>query len=49
MSNMRVTVIPIVIGALRSVLKGLEKKNTGGIENQRKNRDNPGHSICIII
>ena len=36
--DMRVTVISIVIGALRTLPKGIEKK-TGGIENQRKNRN----------
>ena len=40
---MRVTVIPIVTGAPRTVPESLEKK-TGGIGNQRKNRDHADHS-----
>ena len=42
--NMRVTVIPIVDSALGTVLKGLKK----GLENQRKNRDNPYQSFVKI-
>ena len=41
--NIRVTVIPIVVGALRMVPKSLEKGWRVG--NQRKNWDHPGYSI----
>ena len=41
--NMRKTVIPILFGALGTIPKGREKK-TGGIENQKKNRDDPNYS-----
>ena len=30
------------------VLKGLEKKKTGGTENQRKNREHQDHSLAKI-
>ena len=39
-------VIPTVIGVSGSVQKGLEK--TGGIENQKMNRDHPVHGITNI-
>ena len=45
--NMRVTVIPVVFGALGTVSKGLEK-GTGINENQRKNRDHTNYSIVEI-
>ena len=45
--NMKLTMIPIVVGALGTVPKGLEKK-TLGIGNQRKNQNNPDHSIGKI-
>ena len=47
--NMRVTVIPIVIGALGTVPKGI-RKGSGRIGNWRKNRDcpnwRPQETIC---
>ena len=46
--NMKVTVIPIVIGALATVPKGSEKKKTGGTGNQGKNRNHPDHSNVKI-
>ena len=45
--NIRVTVIPIAIGVLGMILKGLGKK-IGGIGNQKKNRDIPVYSIVEI-
>ena len=45
LSIMRVMVISVMIGGLRKVPKGLEKR-TGGTENQRKNQN---HSECSII
>ena len=44
---MRMTVIPILVGAIGTVSKDLEKEN-GGIENQRKNRDHPDQYIFKI-
>ena len=44
---MRVTVIPIVIGALGTFAKNLEK-TTGEIGNQMKNRDYRDHSSVKI-
>ena len=43
--NLRVTIIPIVIGALGTIPKGL-KKDSGKVENRGMNRDNPDY--CII-
>ena len=40
---MKVTEIPMVVGALRTVLK-----KTGAPRNQRKNRDHPDNSIIRI-
>ena len=45
--NMRVAVILIVIGEFETAPKGLEK-DTGGIGNQRKNRDHPDYNIVKI-
>ena len=45
--NTRVTVIPIVVGALGSVPKSLGEE-TGGIGNQKKNRDHPDFTIAEI-
>ena len=44
---MRVTVIPIVVGALRTVPKGLEK-GVGIVRNWRKNRDHSDYNIIQI-
>ena len=40
-------VIQIVVGTFQTVAKGLEK-NTGRIENQKKNRDSSDYSIIKI-
>ena len=45
--SMRVTVIPIVIGAFRIVPKGLEK-GTGRVGNWRTSRGHPNYSIIEI-
>ena len=38
-----------IVGALGTVSKGFEKKkNPGGIENQKKNQDQPGHSSGLV-
>ena len=42
--NIRLTVIPILIGVLGTVFKGLEKE-IGRVGNRRSNRDHPDHSI----
>ena len=42
---MKVTVIPIVIGALGAVIKGLIKR-AGGLGNKRTSGDHPNY--CII-
>ena len=39
-------IIPILVGAQGTVLKGFKK--SGGHGNQRKNRDHPDHSIVEI-
>ena len=44
---MKVTVIPIVIGMLDSVIKGLIK-GTGGLGNRRMNGDHLNNSIIKI-
>ena len=41
--NMKVTVIPIVIGALGTVRKGLEREEV--FENKRPNQDHPDNDI----
>ena len=41
--NMKVTVVPIVVGAHGTVLKGLWKR-LGVIGDQEKNREHPDHS-----
>ena len=46
--TMRVTVIPIAVGVLVTVLQGLEKKKTNGTENQRKTRNHLNYSIAEI-
>ena len=43
--NMKVTIIPIVIGALGIVTKRMSTRN-GGLENKRTRGDHP--SYCII-
>ena len=43
MWNMRLMVIPNIIGALGMIPQRFEKE-TGVIGNQRKNQDNPDHS-----
>ena len=47
LSKMKMTELPIVAGALRSILKNLEKRlrDTG---NQRKNQNYPDHSSVKI-
>ena len=45
--NMNVTVIPIVIGALGMISKGLVKK-TEGVWNRKKSRDHPNYSIVKV-
>ena len=45
---MNLTTISIVVGALGTVPRGLEKENTEGMENQRKNRNYLDHSIVEI-
>ena len=45
--NMRVTVIPIVIGVPGTVPKCLEKGN-GRVGNRRTSRDHPGYRIVEI-
>ena len=44
--NMRTMMIAIVVGALGTIPKGLEK--TVGTGNQSKNRDHPNYNICTI-
>ena len=44
---MRLTVIPIVLYALKTVLNGLQK-GTEGTGNQLKNRKQPGYIIVEI-
>ena len=44
---MKVTLILIVVGALETTLKGMEKK-TEGIRNQSENRDLLDHGILLI-
>ena len=44
---MKVTVIPIVIGALGIVSKGLKNK-TGKTGDQKKNRDRPDHNAAEV-
>ena len=48
--NMRVTVMPIVVNALRVLFKGLKKKKkkTGGARNLKKYRDHPDNRIVKI-
>ena len=41
---MKVTVIPIVVGALDTVAKGIGTE-TGGLVNKRTSRDNPNYRI----
>ena len=43
---MRVTVIPVAVGALGTVLNGLEK--TGGIGSNKKTQNYSDHSIVEI-
>ena len=45
--NVKVTVIPIVVGELEKVSKGLEKR-LGDVGNQRENQNNPDHSFVKI-
>ena len=45
--NVKVTVIPIVIGALGSITKRIGK-GTGRFRNQRTSRDHPDYSITKI-
>ena len=45
--NMKVTVIPVVVGALGIVPKALGKK-TGISENRRENRNHPDYNIFKI-
>ena len=45
--KMKETMIPIIVGALGTVSKSFGKK-TGGIRNQRKNRNYPDHHIVNI-
>ena len=47
MWNMKVTVIPIGIGALSTVTKGLIKR-TRKLGNKRTSRDHPNYSIAKI-
>ena len=43
------TVIPIQVGTLGAILKGLKKKKkTGGNGNQKKNQDDTDNSIVKI-
>ena len=44
---MKVTVIPIVIGAIGTVTEGLLKK-TGRLRNKGSSEDNPNYSIVKI-
>ena len=44
---MKVTVIPIVVGALGTVPKGIGK-GTGGLGNKRISRDHPNYIIIKI-
>ena len=44
MWNMKETAVPIVVGTVTKRLG----RNTGGIENQKKNRDYFDHSIVKI-
>ena len=44
--NLKVTVMPIVIGALVTVTKGLIFKKAGGLGNKRTSRDHTNY--CII-
>ena len=43
--SMKMTVTPVVVGTLSPKDS---KKKSGGIRNQRKNRDHPDHSIVEI-
>ena len=45
---MKVTVVSVVMGALSKVRESLEKKKTGRIGNQRKNRNYSDHSNVKI-
>ena len=45
---MKVTVIPIILGVLRSFSK-FKEKETGGIGNQEKNGDHTDQSIVEIL
>ena len=44
--NMKVTVIPIVIGALRTIPKVCKRKERG--RNQKTNRDHPKYNVVKI-
>ena len=45
---MKVTVIPMVVGTLGTVSKGIEKKKTKGSAGQKKNRDRLDHSTIMM-
>ena len=46
--NMKVTIIPIVIGAHGTVTKGLVGTRTGGVGNNRTSGDHPNCNIVEI-
>ena len=45
--NTKVTVIPIIIGALGTISQRIHKR-TGGRRNKSISRDHPNHSIKIV-
>ena len=47
--NMKLTVIPILVGALGAVGPQRLGKEIGGVRDQRKNQDQPNHDIIKII